>query len=998
MDPGGDRHGRKILPLGQGALDLELLRIIRDSGYRGPDRHPRPHQDDAEERLRDNLDGLDWLVPQLEGKPAGPRPKPRTPVAAPAARPKPRPPSRRQPVPRQPYDPALVAELVQRARAEGDPGRGAEVLRIAAVRLPLVPPGRRPGRRRSARTCRPPAACLKPEEIVESLLWPRRQVKEGFAAVHRRHRRRQGSSGLQAGRDSGRARAPRPGLGRDVPRSPERDIEEIRADGYADARGPGRRDVASRAPGPGPVPARPGPARQRRPPAMLRRHSHRAGRVRLTIARRSIPSTGRTGSMPVNRDRIYDFYAKEAEYFLQAAGRAVAACPPFPASTAARTGHWGNQNEDTWADGRWNQTDLGTVLCGVFRGAGVTVPKGVCVRLGERGELAACFNPETLCYEAVWSGGFVKFSATRHGFMDGLIMDGTPLPRPEGKQARRAVRLSRLLPARQAGHLRLPDRRRRVARRALGRGRQVHAGRRPGRRASARAISTRGGPAQWPQVLDDHGNARARGRGPTSIDTIEPPFENPWKALLFFGDHDFLPDGIGHALHDAGRRLARRRARRNARDRCAGGGLPPGCTRRLGLVVADGKVYVLGRDQITRLHDLNGDGEADFYECFSNAYATSPAGHDFICGLQRDAAGRFYTASGKQGLLADRGRWPVGRDVVATGFRNPDGLGLAPDGTITVPNSEGEWVPASMICEVRPGGHYGYRGPEERPAARPAAGLPAARARQLERRPGDCPRRPLRAARRASCSISPIGAGTHFLVLREKVDGQPQGAVVPLPGDFLSGVHRGRFNPRDGQLYVSGMAGWGTYTPADGCFQRVRYTGEPVQLPDRVPRPRERRPRSRFSRPLDRDDRRAAGPPLRPGLELSLQRELRLARALAAASRPCPATTRWRSARPTSWPTAARSSSRSPTFSPSISFTCTCGPDDGEPIDLFATVHKLAAPFTGFPGLSARAQDDRRPSDPGRHGRARVIKPDPNPWRGQIAGCPRRSRSRPART
>ena len=50
-----------------------------------------------------------------------------------------------------------------------------------------------------------------------------------------------------------------------------------------------------------------------------------------------------------------------------------------------------------------------------------------------------------------------------------------------------------------------------------------------------------------------------------------------------------------------------------------------GLHQALGLVVADGKVYVLGRDQITRLHDLNGDGEADFYECFSNAYPTSTA-------------------------------------------------------------------------------------------------------------------------------------------------------------------------------------------------------------------------------------------------------------------------------------------------------------------------------------------------------------------------------------
>jgi azurin len=55
--------------------------------------------------------------------------------------------------------------------------------------------------------------------------------------------------------------------------------------------------------------------------------------------------------------------------------------------------------------------------------------------------------------------------------------------------------------------------------------------------------------------------------------------------------------------------------------------------------------------------------------------------------------------------------------------------------------------------------------------------------------------------------------------------------VAPLAGEFLSGAHRGRFNPKDGQLYVSGMAGWGTYTIDDGSFQRVRFMGDPVQLP-----------------------------------------------------------------------------------------------------------------------------------------------------------------------
>ena len=52
MDPGGDRVGRKILPLGQGERDLELLRIIRDSGYRGPIGILGHTMDDAEERLQ----------------------------------------------------------------------------------------------------------------------------------------------------------------------------------------------------------------------------------------------------------------------------------------------------------------------------------------------------------------------------------------------------------------------------------------------------------------------------------------------------------------------------------------------------------------------------------------------------------------------------------------------------------------------------------------------------------------------------------------------------------------------------------------------------------------------------------------------------------------------------------------------------------------------------------------------------------------------------------
>jgi len=78
MTRDGERLGKKILPLGSGELDLGLLKIIRDSGYRGPIGILGHTMNDAEEQLRDNLDGLDWLVPQLDGNPPGPKPQPRT--------------------------------------------------------------------------------------------------------------------------------------------------------------------------------------------------------------------------------------------------------------------------------------------------------------------------------------------------------------------------------------------------------------------------------------------------------------------------------------------------------------------------------------------------------------------------------------------------------------------------------------------------------------------------------------------------------------------------------------------------------------------------------------------------------------------------------------------------------------------------------------------------------------------------------------------------------
>lgn len=74
----GDKIGKMIIPLGAGDQDLTCLKAIRDCGYRGPIGIIGHTNDDVEEKLKDSLDGLDWLLPQLDGKPAGPAPKFRT--------------------------------------------------------------------------------------------------------------------------------------------------------------------------------------------------------------------------------------------------------------------------------------------------------------------------------------------------------------------------------------------------------------------------------------------------------------------------------------------------------------------------------------------------------------------------------------------------------------------------------------------------------------------------------------------------------------------------------------------------------------------------------------------------------------------------------------------------------------------------------------------------------------------------------------------------------
>ncbi|RCS54279.1 hypothetical protein DTL42_03800 [Bremerella cremea] len=360
------------------------------------------------------------------------------------------------------------------------------------------------------------------------------------------------------------------------------------------------------------------------------------------------------------------------------------------------------------------------------------------------------------------------------------------------------------------------------------------------------------GEPRWTEAIVTKGQLGAE-EGPYALDTITLPFDNPYQALMFVGGHDFFANG-DLALCTVHGDVWRVSGVDQTLETLHWKRMATGLFQPLGLRIVNDIVHVLGRDQITKLHDTNQDGEADYYENFCNLYETSPGGHDYVTCLETDPEGNFYLIHATQGVVR------ISRDgtqmqIVASGLRNPNGLAVGPQGTITASPQEGNWTPASCIVHVTPGGYYGFGGPQiasDRPLGYdpPLCWIPRLRDNSSGGQVWV-----------TSDDWGPLqGQLIHFsygkcrmmLVPVETIAGQMQGGTVEFPLAFDSGVMRGRFSPHDGQLYVSGLNGWVTAAQKDGCLQRVRYTGSSVAMPVEV-KTLQNGLALTFSEPLDRE-------------------------------------------------------------------------------------------------------------------------------------------------
>ena len=142
-----------------------------------------------------------------------------------------------------------------------------------------------------------------------------------------------------------------------------------------------------------------------------------------------------------------------------------------------------------------------------------------------------------------------------------------------------------------------------------------------------------------------------------------------------------------------------------------------GMFQPLGLKIVEGKIYVTCRDQITELVDTNDDGETDYYKAFNHDAQVTEHFHEFAMDLQTDAYGNFYYTKAarhaKTALVPQHGTLikvtPDGQssEIIASGFRAPNGVCVNPDGTFYVSDQEGHWTPKNEINLIEKGKFYG---------------------------------------------------------------------------------------------------------------------------------------------------------------------------------------------------------------------------------------------------------------------------------------------------
>lgn len=382
------------------------------------------------------------------------------------------------------------------------------------------------------------------------------------------------------------------------------------------------------------------------------------------------------------------------------------------------------------------------------------------------------------------------------------------------------------------------------------------------------AALTKPGPAKWTEEIVTKGDISKDDKAAYVLDRITVPYQNPYGADMEIGGFDFFKDGTTAACSTWDGEIWIVKGIDDDLDKLEWKRFATGLHEPLGLKIVDDVIYTVADDQITRFHDTNNDGEADYYENFNNDWDLTSGFHAFCFDLHNDPEGNFMFSFGSpvrpgggsfermsrhHGKVLKVSKDGSKLDIYASGLRAPNGMCVSPTGQVTTGDNEGTFVPRCPIHWVSPGEFLGVVDSaehyadmkttptvDERRGGRPQNLDASEMPKPLAWLPKNVDNSGGGQAWVTSDRWGPLagemlhmsyGQSSLYLVLKEQKGDLMQGGVTKFPLRFTSSAMRARFNPRDGQLYVGGLRGWQTNAGTNGGLDRVRYTGKPVQMP-----------------------------------------------------------------------------------------------------------------------------------------------------------------------
>jgi len=268
-----------------------------------------------------------------------------------------------------------------------------------------------------------------------------------------------------------------------------------------------------------------------------------------------------------------------------------------------------------------------------------------------------------------------------------------------------------------------------------------------------------------------------------------------------------------------------------------------GLAEPLGLKIVDEEIYIMQKQELTKLVDNDKDGLIDEYQTVCNAWDVTANFHEFGFGLAYKD-GHFYATlatgilpGGASALNQPKHRGSAVKisketgaiEFVANGLRTPNGIGVGVDNEIFVADNQGDWLPSSKIVHVTKDAWFGSRSVDFEGTVNATEKLPVVWLPQDEI--GNSPTTP------SYINDGPYkgqlihGELTHGGIKRdfiEKINGEYQGCVFRFIQGLEAGVNRLVWAP-DGALYIGGVGSTGNWRQNDKLFyglQRLKYNGK----------------------------------------------------------------------------------------------------------------------------------------------------------------------------